>query len=117
MRWTYVPPSLYLAFALYVWIDFTRTAHDGLANLGLLLATLPVTAVGLLLTSALGKTSFVLIPSGLGYYTAHAIYFWPSALLIAALLYGICSTLDRLWRRALRSAQLGPDRHEEAGEG
>jgi ABC-type molybdate transport system permease subunit len=95
MRWTYVPPALYLAFALYVWIDFTRTAHDGLANLGLMLATLPVTALGLLLTLTLGRTGFVLIPSGLGYYTAHAIYFWPAALLIAASLYGICSWLSR----------------------
>jgi hypothetical protein len=44
----------------------------------------------------------VLIPSGMGYYTAHAIYFWPSALLIAALLYGFCSALGRLWWRGYR---------------
>jgi hypothetical protein len=91
-----------LAFALYVWIDLTRTAHDGFANLGLMLATLPVTAVGLFLTSALGRTGFVLVPSGMGYYTAHAVYFWPSALLLAALLYGFCSALSRLWRRGDR---------------
>jgi hypothetical protein len=107
MRWKHVLPALYLALALYAWIDFTRTAHDGLANLGLILVTLPVTAVGLLLSSALGQTSFVLIPSGLGYYTAHAIYFWPSALLIAALLYGIGSACSRLARRVLRSRQNG----------
>lgn len=95
-RWRYVPPALYLALALYTWIDFTRTAHDGLANLGLMLVTLPVTAVGLLLTWALGKTGFVLIPNGMGYYTAHAVYFWPSALLIAALLYGLYSWFNRL---------------------
>jgi hypothetical protein len=99
MKWKYVLPALYLALAMYAWIDFTRTAHDGFANLGLMLVTLPVTALGLLLTSALGRTDFVLIPSGLGYDTAHAVYFWPSALLIAALLYGICSALDRLWQR------------------
>ena len=96
MKWKYIPPALYLAFALYAWIDFTRTAHDGLANLGLMVVTLPVTALGLLLTWALGRTGFVLIPSGLGYYTAHAIYFWPSALVIAALLYAICSWFSRL---------------------
>jgi hypothetical protein len=50
MRWKFAPPALYLALALYAWIDFTRTAHDGLANLGLMLVSLPVTAVGLLLT-------------------------------------------------------------------
>ena len=49
MRWKYVLPTLYLALALYAWIDFTRTAHDGLANLGLMLVTLPVTALGLVI--------------------------------------------------------------------
>ena len=96
MRWKYVPPALYLAFALYAWVDFTRTAHDGWGALGLVLATLPIAAIGVVLTQALGQTGFVLIPSGLGYYTAHAVYFWPSALLIAALLYGLCSWFSRL---------------------
>jgi hypothetical protein len=102
MRWKYVPPALYLTFALYAWIDFTHTAHDGLANLGLVLVTLPVTALGLLLTSALGRTEFVLIPSGLGYYTAHAIYFWPAALLIAALLHGLGTWIGHLIAARLR---------------
>lgn len=44
-RWTHVPPALYSALALYAWISLTRTAHDGLTNLGLMLVTLPVTAV------------------------------------------------------------------------
>ena len=61
-----------------------------------MLVTLPVTALRLLLTWALGRIEFVLIPSRLGYYTAHAIYFWPAALLTAALLYGVCSALDWL---------------------
>ncbi len=100
MRWTSVPPALYMAFALYVWIDFTHTGPDGLANLGLMLVTLPVTALGLLLTWALGRTEFVLIPTGMGYYTAHAVYFWPSALLTAALLYCACSVLDWFWQRS-----------------
>jgi hypothetical protein len=95
VRWKYVLPALYLALALYAWIDFTRTSQDGYAALGLMLVTLPVSAVGLILTSALSTTSFVLLPSGLGYFTAHAAYFWPSALLITALLYGICSSLSR----------------------
>jgi hypothetical protein len=88
---------LYVAFALYAWIDFTRTAHDGLANLGLMLVTLPVTAVGLLLTWALGKAGFVLIPSGMGYYTAHAVYSWPSALLIAGFCRNSFFPMARLW--------------------
>jgi hypothetical protein len=32
---------------------------------------------------------FVLLPNRLGDYTAHAVYFWPSALLITAFLYGV----------------------------
>jgi ABC-type molybdate transport system permease subunit len=35
-----------------------------LGDLGLMLVTLPVTVVGLLLTWALGKPGFVLLPSG-----------------------------------------------------
>jgi hypothetical protein len=105
MRWTYLPPAAYMAFAVYVWIDFTSTAQDGLANLGLLLATYPMAALGVALTWALGQTGFVLIPSGMGYYTAHAIYFWPSALITAYLIYVLCSALGLLWRRVLRKRQ------------
>lgn len=50
VRWTYGLPALYLAFAVYAWIDITYTAYDGLTNLGLMLVTSPVTALGLLLT-------------------------------------------------------------------
>jgi hypothetical protein len=108
MRWTYLPPAAYLAFAVYVWIDFTHTAHDGLANLGLLLATFPVATMGVALTWALGQTGFMLIPSGMGYYTAHAVYFWPSALITAYLLYGVCSAPGWLWRRMSRTRRTGP---------
>ena len=60
---------------------------DGLANIGLMLATLPVTLFGLLLDWVLGRTSFVLMPSGFGYYGNHALYYWPSVLVTAAVLY------------------------------
>jgi hypothetical protein len=106
-RWSYLPIAAYLAFAVYVWIDFTNTAHDGLANLGLLLATFPVAMMGVGLTWALGHTGFVLIPTGLGYYTNHAVYFWPAALLTAALLYGVCSALGWIGRRILRIHRRG----------
>ncbi len=51
---TLVVVGLYLALATYVWIDFVRLPPDGLANLGLMIVTLPVTIVGLLLTWASG---------------------------------------------------------------
>ena len=31
-RARFILPGLYLALALYGWIDFARTAHDGLAK-------------------------------------------------------------------------------------
>jgi hypothetical protein len=95
MRLKLVLPGLYLGWALYVWIDFIRLPPDGLANLGLMLVTLPVTIAGLLLTWLLGATSFVLLPDGLGYYATHAAYYWPSVGLIAAALYWLCAILSR----------------------
>lgn len=97
MRWTHLPPVLYLVFALYVWINFGNTAQDGFANLGLLLATFPVAVLGVALTLALGQSGFVLIPSGMGYYAAHAIYFGPAVLLTSVLVYGSCQAVDWLW--------------------
>jgi hypothetical protein len=115
MRWAYLPAALYLAFAVYVWIGFTNTAHDGFANLGLLLATYPVAAMGVVLTWALGQTGFVLIPSGMGYYTAHAIYLWPSALITAYLLYVVCSAPGWLWRQMSRTRRTGSQSGYELG--
>lgn len=94
-RARYILPILYLALALYVWIDFTRTAHDGLANLGLMAITLPVTLVGLGLGSLLGKSSFVLIPDGFGYLTSHALYYVPAVAITALLLWLLGRTIDR----------------------
>jgi hypothetical protein len=113
MRWTYLPPAAYLAFAVFVWIDFAQTSQDGLANLGLLLATYPVAALGVALTWALGQTGFVLIPSGVDYYTAHAVYFWPSALMTAFLLYVVCSAPSWIWRNMMRIRRRG----SQAGSG
>ena len=94
-RARYVLPGLYLPFALYVWIDFTRLAHDGLANLGLFFATLPVTLIGLLLSWLAGSGSFILLPAGASYLAAHAIYYVPAAALTALLLWWIGRAIDR----------------------
>lgn len=56
----------YAVFALYGSVDFVNTNHDGLANVGLFLITLPVTLVGLAAVgSAMGRASFPM-PSGHG---------------------------------------------------
>ena len=88
-----VVPATYLAVALYAWVDFVRTNPDGLANVGLYLVTLPVALVGLAITEAMGAGSFILQPSGFGYYGDHALYYWPSVLVTAALLYWVTAAL------------------------
>src|SRR5215207_5881360 len=96
MRLKFVLPGAYLALALYAWLDFLRLPPDGLANVGLMLVTLPVTLFGLFLTWVIGSSrGFVLLPESLGYYASHAVYFWPSVVLIVALLYWMCSALGR----------------------
>ena len=87
-------PGLYAVFALYAWIDFTRTNHDGLANVGLFLVTLPVTIVDLVLASSQGKSS-VLMPHGHGYIGDHALYYGPAVAVTAALWWLVGRTLDR----------------------
>lgn len=87
--------GLYVGLAVYVWIDFVRLPPDGLANLGLMIVTLPVTIVGLLLTWATGRTGFVLQPDRFGYHVNHALYYWPSVFLTAAALYWISGRIQR----------------------
>ena len=94
-RARFILPGLYLALAAYVWWDFTRTAHDGLANLGLFAVTLPVTAVGFLIDAATGTTGFSLMPSGHGYLTDHALYYVPAVAVTAALFWWIGRAIDR----------------------
>jgi hypothetical protein len=94
----FILPGVYLAFAAYVWIDFMRLPKDGLANIGLMLVTFPVTVVGLALTELTGGGSFVLLPDGFGYYADHALYYWPSVMVIVVGLYWISVSIRR-WRR------------------
>jgi hypothetical protein len=94
-RMKFLVPALYLGLATYVWLDFMNTPPDGLANVGLMIVTLPITLIGLLLTWALGRTAFVLLPTSLGYYGDHALYYWPSVGLIALATYWLCAVSSR----------------------
>ena len=91
MRLKLILLGLYVALAIYAWIDFMRLPTDGLANVGLMIVTLPVTLVGLVLSWAVGLSKFVLWPDGFGYYGNHAVYYWPSVLITAVLLYALAS--------------------------
>ncbi len=95
MRLKIVLPAAYLGLALYVWIDFTRWPPDGLANLGLMIVTFPVTIMSLVPTWVVGARGFVLLPNGFGYYGSHAIYYWASASMIAGFLYWVVVVLGQ----------------------
>jgi hypothetical protein len=95
VRARFVVPAGYLALALYAWVDFVLTNPDGLANVGLYLVTLPVALIGLALTEVIGSGSFILQPSGFGYYGDHALYYWPSVIVTTALLYWVTAALTR----------------------
>jgi hypothetical protein len=88
-------PGLYVAFAIYGWIDFTRTNHDGLANLGLFVITAPVTIVMLIVDAIAGRAEFTM-PHGHGYLGDHALYYFPSVSLTALLMWWMGRQIDRV---------------------
>ena len=94
-RARFILPGLYLALALYMWIDFATSARDGLANVGLFLVTFPVMLVGLLIDWLAGSKSFLLMPDGLGYLANHAIYYFPAVVVTAAFFWLIGRAIDR----------------------
>jgi hypothetical protein len=87
-------PGVYVAFAVYAWADFVNTNHDGLANVGLYLVTLPVTLVELLLGAMLHRNN-VLTPQGHGYLMDHALYYAPAVAVTAALFWLLGRAIDR----------------------
>ena len=89
--------SAYLALAIYAWVDFTRTNHDGLANVGLFLVTAPVAIIDAIM-SANGWGS--LQPHGHGYLTDHALYYVPAVAVTALLLGAIAAGIRRAVRRS-----------------
>ncbi len=94
-RARFILPGLYLLAALYVWVDFTGINRDGLANVGLMLVTLPVTLVGLLLGWIAGSSSFILLPDGHGYLADHALYYVPAVVVTALLFWWLGRAIDR----------------------
>jgi hypothetical protein len=91
--------AAYLAGGVAVWVDFAMTNPDGLANVGLLLYVLPVTMLGLALGRLAGRSQFLLIPDSFGYWTSHALFFFPSLLAVAGLIYWSAVIASRIWQR------------------
>jgi hypothetical protein len=97
-RLRYWLPLAYLLLAAVTFWQFLETNPDGLANVGLVIMVLPVTLAGLLIKWLFGIPEFPLIPDWVGYYWDHAVFFIPSALLVAVLLWRFGLAIDRAVR-------------------
>lgn len=82
-----VIPIVYLLGGAGLWVDFIHSPPDGLANVGLILYTLPFFVVARFFT-ALEFPFF-----GGDYYDAHRIYFMISVGTISLLLFAFISLL------------------------
>jgi hypothetical protein len=100
MKFKLVLPALYIAVALLAWLDFARLPPDGLANLGLMLVVMPITALDIALRPANSPGHSILMPDRFGYYGNHAVFFAVSVLVIATLLWIVGAAIDRHRDRA-----------------
>ena len=85
-------PAVYLLGAILVWVDFARTNPDGLANIGIVLYTLPIALFGIFIL----KREFPFVHGG--YYEAHALYFSAGVGILALVLFATCLALEKLAR-------------------
>jgi len=83
-------PIFYILGAAFIWWDFARTNPDGLANIWIVLYTFPIAIVA----SVLLRGEF---PYVSGHYDeAHALYFWPSVVVLAVALFLIFHGLQKI---------------------
>ncbi|MBR1156276.1 hypothetical protein [Bradyrhizobium sp. JYMT SZCCT0428] len=102
MKFKLVLPALYLVIALLAWFDFARLPPDGLANLGLMLVVMPITALDLALRPTSNPGHSIFMPDKFGYYGNHAVFFAVSVIIIALLLWIVGAAIDRHRARANR---------------
>jgi hypothetical protein len=91
----FIVPTLYIAGAMFIWLDFSRSNPDGLANIWIAIYTFPIAAIGTFLL----RGEFPYVPGR--YYEAHALYFWPSVALLALALFFIFHALQKIARPAV----------------
>jgi hypothetical protein len=86
----FVLPTVYMAGAIFIWINFVTTNPDGLANVWIGLYTFPIFIIGTFLLSL----QFPYMPGS--YYQAHALYFWPSVIFLAVVIFLVLHCLQKL---------------------
>jgi hypothetical protein len=89
----FIVPALYIAGAMGIWLAFSRSNPDGLANIWIAIYTFPMVLIGTFLLQG----EFPYLPGR--YYEAHALYFWPSVALLAFAFFLIFHGLQRLARK------------------
>ena len=91
----FIVPALYIAGAMLIWLDFSRSNPDGLANIWIAIYTFPMVIIGTFLL----RGEFAYVPGR--YYEAHALYFWPSVALLALALFLIFHALQKIVQPAI----------------
>src|SRR4030088_1894883 len=86
----FIVPALYIAGAIVIWLDFSRSNPDGLANIWIAIYTFPIAVIG---TCRL-PGEFPYVPGR--YYEAHALYFWPSVALLALAFFFFSHALQKI---------------------
>ena len=89
----FIVPAFYIAGATGIWLAFSRSNPDGLANIWIAIYTFPMVLIGTFLLQG----EFPYLPGR--YYEAHALYFWPSVTFLALALFLIFHGLQRLARK------------------
>jgi hypothetical protein len=89
----FIVPAFYIAGAIVIWLPFSRSNPDGLANIWIAIYTFPMVLIG----TFLQQGEFPYLPGR--YYEAHALYFWPSVALLALALFFVFHGLQRLTRK------------------
>src|SRR4030088_3706135 len=91
----FIVPALYIAGAMLIWLDFSRSNPDGLANIWIAIYTFPMVIIGTFLL----RGEFPYVPGR--YYEAHALYFWPSVVLLTLALFLIFHALQKIAQPAV----------------
>lgn len=101
----FLVPAVYIAGAMVIWLAFSRSNPDGLANIWIAIYTFPNVIIGTFLL----RGEFPYVPSR--YYEAHALYFWPSVALLAFALFFIFYALRKIAQPAVPADVQKASRH------